>query len=1040
MADIIGEGVIKVSADASGFSAGMAKAKADADAFQNSASQMSRTVGSAMSAAFKAHKDAINSIGNVTNDFGATLAKAFAKSKKEAEDLAKSVESNMTKTVQSVKGANESIKKMKAESSPPPSPTSAPPVAPPSKQILTDSGEKMSAIQARYISALRTKSLTAGLDPADAAQARAAFLNISEAANPYIQKLREASIVHVRTGKTAKEMQAAMRLVPAQMTDIVTSLASGMPVWLVAIQQGGQLKDSFGGLAPMFRVLIGLLTPVKLLIGGVAAVALTLGVAFYESTKEITAYVNALTMSGNAIGLSVGQLREMATEIGKTGTSQGLAAEALAALAAGGMKVDSSNLQKFAKTAADLERTAGIPIKETAKAMALLADDPVKGSQKLTAEFGYLDLATLQTIRSLQEQGRTLEAVNMAQKAFSDAMARRTQEMKDQAGGLAKAWEQAYGVVISAYNSIKNFAAGPTTEQKIAVKEQRLAAFKADTNPFVQAFTSSQQKQLADEIAALKEGVALEKKSALAKGEATRAQQDAIEADEYRQKLLKENWTWQQKRDHAERDYWNQYAKLEKVGKAPTPEQASKEIGWIREHYKPSGGGGGGSENAADKMIRDSKAREESLREQYALEDKILASEKALAKFNSDIAYIKTEKTLTASQKQLLAAEATIRKQLEGEVDLERALDSELKMRELIKKKIEETTQKEKEFHFAVKESNEAMTVKNEERRYQYSREFEGLGKGDREKKRINEENALYREYAAERAKLEKDAIAKGTLGSEDYEKGISNIEAQLARALKDHQDYYAKLKQAQADWSIGAGDALANYMNAIENVAEQTAKTMSSAFSNMEDSLTEFLSTGKLDFKKFVDSLISDVNRMIVKKFLMQPLSSLIDDMMSGVFKNIFGQGSQSSGGGGTTWGGIGNAISGLFGGSGGAAASSMAELSAPLLPLAKGGAFGASGRVQAFGAGGVVDRPTLFRYGGSAHGVMGEAGYEGILPLARGADGKLGVSLNGKKSDGGTVINFNVTASDAQSFSRSESQIQAMLARSARLGKRNL
>ncbi|MFN7050230.1 phage tail length tape measure family protein, partial [Proteus mirabilis] len=45
---------------------------------------------------------------------------------------------------------------------------------------------------------------------------------------------------------TIGQYRNAMRHLPAQMTDIVTSLASGMPVWMVMIQQGGQIKDSFG--------------------------------------------------------------------------------------------------------------------------------------------------------------------------------------------------------------------------------------------------------------------------------------------------------------------------------------------------------------------------------------------------------------------------------------------------------------------------------------------------------------------------------------------------------------------------------------------------------------------------------------------------------------------------------------------------------------------------------------------------------------------------------------------------------------------------
>ncbi len=94
-----------------------------------------------------------------------------------------------------------------------------------------------------------------------------------------------------------------------------------------------------------------------------------------------------------------------------------------------------------------------------------------------------------------------------------------------------------------------------------------------------------------------------------------------------------------------------------------------------------------------------------------------------------------------------------------------------------------------------------------------------------------------------------------------------------------------------------------------------------------------------------------------------------------------------------------------------------------------------GVPGRVTPFAAGGVVSAPTYFPMGGD-FGLMGEAGTEAVLPLKRGADGTLGVSGGG----GTTQIVFNVTASDAESFRKSEGQVTAMLARSVARGRRNL
>ena len=119
-----------------------------------------------------------------------------------------------------------------------------------------------------------------------------------------------------------------------------------------------------------------------------------------------------------------------------------------------------------------------------------------------------------------------------------------------------------------------------------------------------------------------------------------------------------------------------------------------------------------------------------------------------------------------------------------------------------------------------------------------------------------------------------------------------------------------------------------------------------------------------------------------------------------------------------------VGNAFSGLLGGLGRA------------LPFARGGV---PGRPTPFAAGGVVAAPTYFPTAGGT-GLMGEAGAEAILPLARGSDGRLGVRSGGDRAAGGVNVVFNVTTPDAASFRKSEAQIAGMLARVVTRGGRTL
>ena len=106
-------------------------------------------------------------------------------------------------------------------------------------------------------------------------------------------------------------------------------------------------------------------------------------------------------------------------------------------------------------------------------------------------------------------------------------------------------------------------------------------------------------------------------------------------------------------------------------------------------------------------------------------------------------------------------------------------------------------------------------------------------------------------------------------------------------------------------------------------------------------------------------------------------------------------------------------------------------------MMPFAKGGAF-SSGRVAAFARGGVVDGPTHFPMRGGV-GLMGEAGPEAIVPLARGADGKLGIRSGG--GGGGSVnVTMNISSPDVAGFRRSQTQVAAEMTRAIQRGRRNL
>lgn len=149
---------------------------------------------------------------------------------------------------------------------------------------------EISATQAkqRFINKLKEQVTQQNLSRTEMLRIQAAQLGVSSSADIYIRKLEKQNSVMKGATLTSGQYRQAMRQLPMQMTDVVTSLASGMPPWLVAIQQGGQIKDSFGGFGNSLKAITSLITPWKVaMVGGAGALA-AFGVAAYQGSKELT--------------------------------------------------------------------------------------------------------------------------------------------------------------------------------------------------------------------------------------------------------------------------------------------------------------------------------------------------------------------------------------------------------------------------------------------------------------------------------------------------------------------------------------------------------------------------------------------------------------------------------------------------------------------------------------------------------------------------------------------------------------------------------
>ncbi|RMF37084.1 MAG: phage tail tape measure protein [Alphaproteobacteria bacterium] len=210
-----------------------------------------------------------------------------------------------------------------------------------------------------------------------------------------------------------------------------------------------------------------------------------------------------------------------------------------------------------------------------------------------------------------------------------------------------------------------------------------------------------------------------------------------------------------------------------------------------------------------------------------------------------------------------------------------------------------------------------------------------------------------------------------------DYNAGLDDLAAQFGTAQSLSMAFRAELERVQT--------ALRGTERESSSLSRSLGSSLRSAFEGV----------------LFDGEKVSDVLRNVGRSLANTAFSSAIRPLQNAVGK------------------GVDSLFGGLFGGS----------------LFADGAAFSA-GRVRAFASGGVVDGPTMFPMRGGA-GLMGEAGPEAIMPLARGADGKLGV----RGAGGGAVqVTMNITTPDVEGFRRSRSQIAASFSRALRAGQRNL
>lgn len=842
-----------------------------------------------------------------------------------------------------------------------------------------------------FVRSLEQQVRAIGKTRVDLLELKAAELGVEASVRPLIAALRAqeqaieangrkaqiASKEFNQYGLSQKQVTAAMRGVPAQITDIFISLQGGQNPLTVLLQQGGQLKDMFGGIVPAARALgsalAGLVNPYT-----VAAVAVgVLGAAYLGAEQRSNAFNEALIMTGQSGRISADDLQRYAESLDNiSGVTSRQAADALTQIAATG-KIASNQYSLVAQAATQMQNITGKAIKDTVAEYAELARDPYNAIMRFNEAENFLTASIAQRIKVLQESGRINEAVALATETRALAQIQRTKEVEESLGLVTGAWHDIKRATAESWDEAVSYFTNLDREAKEAV---------GMLGKLMQSFRIGGPGGMFGMQQALSPSVGLDQKAVEEQRRVSKAALDMWDSIE-KGNLSREA---QQKAEIERiRNLGNEAGKTQQQIDAAV---AASEAAFKRN--SPKGASTTAADNAARtaglQAIKDAATQEQLivqnssriLQAEYSartisVED-YYTRQRALLEQGTQIETKSLQDQIAFLRGRNVAGKESIDVQRQiGQLETQLAKvrsesSTQLKVLEIQENAVIATRQRATD---AYKQSlDEAL----EAQQAQVNAQIAGIMYGEREAEMQTRLAKVYQDAARERKRLalqfQEDNDAK------KYQQNLDNLEDYVKREVELVQDGYRRMDEAQGSWLNGVNAGVANWMQQARNVAQQTQSIVTNALDAVAQGFVNVATTGKGSFKELLADLLKQIVAFMAKQAVLNFVASFA-----------------------SAWGGGGTQA--------GAKTSGNVKTSTPT-KFAMGGAMQGAG-ISAYSSM-VVDKPTHFYANGG--NVMGEAGPEGILPLKRTSSGKLGVMATG---GGGVNLSVNTIVNTDGSMS---------------------
>ncbi|HCR3455419.1 TPA: phage tail tape measure protein [Proteus mirabilis] len=689
-----------------------------------------------------------------------------------------------------------------------------------------------------FLNSLKNQTEIIGKTRTEILELKAAQLGVSQQAAPMINRLKEQEKAFMNGSITIGQYRNAMRQLPAQMTDIVTSLASGMPIWMVMIQQGGQIKDSFGGVGNSLKALASLITPARVAMFGFAGAAAAVALAAYKGSQEFGEYNKQLILTGGYAGRTAAQLDALARSLSGNGITQYGMADTISKVVGSGA-FSGRDVDMVSKTAAAMEKAVGQSIDETIKQFQRLQEDPVKAVTELDKSLHFLTATQLEQITTLQSQGKEQEAAKLVMESYADAMQERSQQIKENLGYLESAWEGVKNMASSAWDAMLDIGRTKSLDQQI--------------REYKEALVDAQIKPAGEDILRYKTGLTIDEvRNKLALLEEEKFQRDIKNS---RENAAREENERQKAQFNAEEALKRQYETAE--------QRHQRKLDEIKNDHRLS-------QEAKDKYTYLEKERYEkekargkgktpTYRPDYGTRVDESANQ-ALLSLQAQLKVLKEHKTVS----DVISSERKKLWDMEAKISI---LEEAQKTRQLTKD--EKALLAKKDYILA---SQEALAIAGDEVKLQelHNREL------DKQLKRVEEINA--RSRALELGAGKSDRM---------YQRDIALEKAKSPDERKALEEYYAKEDAIRADWELGVKKGFAEFQDQATNVYGNVAQISQSAFQGMSNSLSDFVLTGKANFADFTRSFLEMTTKMLMQMAMLNAMKAAFGGNAVG---NFFG------------------------------------------------------------------------------------------------------------------------------------------------------